>query len=999
MNRKSYKRVLPAAMAAMTLLSSMPVHAADVTNIGSFDVGEGTSKQSEVLYSQDSDFTVTIPKKIALGSDKSAAYNVLVKGSVRADEKVTVYPDTEFAMHDAVKADVMATATQKDTVWSCTDITEAGTAKSGTVSAEKLTAGDWSGDVRFYINLDNDSDNPVVGHKISVSQDSVAMGTDGSVQVNAFVDGELANDSVVWESDNANIVVNNGLVETKAAAKVGDKATVTVSLPETAVATMSLESDTQDVSEQTSIDFTVTIVDIEYSVDEVDIKPGESQTVTAKILPEGTVGTVSWSTTAVSGLNLAKNGNTVTIKAADDMTVGSKYNVIATFGDYSRMLGVNIIDNHVHSYVESITKQATCIEDGLKTFTCECGDSYTEVIKALGHDFSEEYTIDVPATCKTVGSKSQHCSRCDEKRNVTEIPAGEHNYVKTIVKAATCTEDGSARFTCSECNDTYTEVIPATGHNFVNDVCQNCGAEGPGVMSVTATNQYVAKSRGGSVTLSIPDVTDVSCTTTSSGVTISGTKVTVSADSVIGTIIPVTLKNNATSTSYIVRVIVAPDVVGDSYAIYNANDLVALRNIANYGAKSDVNQNAKLMNDIDLSSVCSASVGNWIPIGNKTATPYLGNFDGQNHTISNLYRVVSYSSPSGTLYDGLFGYIKSQKFENLTLEGQISITVPARSTSTHCVGAVVGGVSSNITKFTNINNKCSVRMPTASSKTYIGGICGSGGGSFTDCINSGVVYSNTSGYAGGIAGHSSANFVNCANSASITGYMAGGIDGYSIGNYALGFRYCTNTGYISGTSSAAGIVSYGQSAIFRCVNKGTISGSGAGGIAYFSGIKTSECVNYGKVSATGTGSSNNCGGIVGNSLNPVIDCYNMGTINSKGTVGGIVCYSQGIIKNCYDAGTLTKPTSTSTWEPGGIFGSINMTHDMTYENCFTIYKAVYGNCVTNYKLTLNNVKAGVSADDMKTYADQLGDNFVADTTGINNGYPVLKWQVEAANNN
>ena len=35
---------------------------------------------------------------------------------------------------------------------------------------------------------------------------------------------------------------------------------------------------------------------------------------------------------------------------------------------------------HVHSYTESVIA-ATCITDGVKTFTCECGDSYIESIK------------------------------------------------------------------------------------------------------------------------------------------------------------------------------------------------------------------------------------------------------------------------------------------------------------------------------------------------------------------------------------------------------------------------------------------------------------------------------------------------------------------------------------------------------------------------------------------------------------------------------------------
>ena len=42
---------------------------------------------------------------------------------------------------------------------------------------------------------------------------------------------------------------------------------------------------------------------------------------------------------------------------------------------------------HVHSYTASITKEATCTENGTTTYTCSCGDSYNETIEATGHDF------------------------------------------------------------------------------------------------------------------------------------------------------------------------------------------------------------------------------------------------------------------------------------------------------------------------------------------------------------------------------------------------------------------------------------------------------------------------------------------------------------------------------------------------------------------------------------------------------------------------------------
>ena len=40
---------------------------------------------------------------------------------------------------------------------------------------------------------------------------------------------------------------------------------------------------------------------------------------------------------------------------------------------------------HTHNYTSRVTTAATCTADGVKTFTCSCGDSYSTRISALGH--------------------------------------------------------------------------------------------------------------------------------------------------------------------------------------------------------------------------------------------------------------------------------------------------------------------------------------------------------------------------------------------------------------------------------------------------------------------------------------------------------------------------------------------------------------------------------------------------------------------------------------
>ena len=50
-----------------------------------------------------------------------------------------------------------------------------------------------------------------------------------------------------------------------------------------------------------------------------------------------------------------------------------------------------------------------------------------------------------------------------------------HSWGGAVTKQPSCTEPGEKTYTCYLCNDSYTEVISANGHNFVDDVCSVCG--------------------------------------------------------------------------------------------------------------------------------------------------------------------------------------------------------------------------------------------------------------------------------------------------------------------------------------------------------------------------------------------------------------------------------------------------------------------------------------------------------------------------------------------
>ncbi|MBR1724249.1 MAG: leucine-rich repeat domain-containing protein, partial [Ruminococcus sp.] len=64
---------------------------------------------------------------------------------------------------------------------------------------------------------------------------------------------------------------------------------------------------------------------------------------------------------------------------------------------------------HTHSYTSKVTKQPTCTEDGVMTYSCECGDSYTETIPAKGHSFVSKT---VAPTYDERGYTQHTCSVC-----------------------------------------------------------------------------------------------------------------------------------------------------------------------------------------------------------------------------------------------------------------------------------------------------------------------------------------------------------------------------------------------------------------------------------------------------------------------------------------------------------------------------------------------------------------------------------------------------------
>ena len=95
---------------------------------------------------------------------------------------------------------------------------------------------------------------------------------------------------------------------------------------------------------------------------------------------------------------------------------------------------------HEHAYTEAITTEATCEADGVKTFTCDCGDSYTEVITATGHNYGDyvsnndaTYTVDGTETATCVCGLTDTRTASGSKLEYTYTDLNKTMYAKSTV--------------------------------------------------------------------------------------------------------------------------------------------------------------------------------------------------------------------------------------------------------------------------------------------------------------------------------------------------------------------------------------------------------------------------------------------------------------------------------------------------------------------------------------------------------------------------------------
>ncbi len=338
--------------------------------------------------------------------------------------------------------------------------------------------------------------------------------------------------------------------------------------------------------------------------------------------------------------------------------------------------------------------------------------------------------------------------------------------------------------------------------------------------------------------------------------------------------------------------------------------------------------------------VIDAAASIWSPAGTEEH-PFSGDFNGQGHVIRNLYT-------DGTKANqGLFG-----------------VLAPGASVQDVTIGdGVIAGTQN------------------------VGAIAGSAeGATILRCTNQAVVFAS-GGAQPGSAGSSRAGY-------------AGGMVGRAAGSASspMVVNGCVNEGTILCPNCNKGGRIGGMVGIFdrkedygtisECINRGTVRtyqyGGGMVGLQFSPNVTIEGCANLGTVSGA-SASKSYVGGIAGLCYGSVINSYNRGdivsTVTGNGGIptryAGIVGAAHGSIENCYNTGELKYSYEEGMKTSGPIVGDAQ---GPDVKNCYALTE---GSAVGVTVL---------SETDMKKAASRLGAAFGDDLNGINDGYPVLRWQ-------
>ena len=118
-----------------------------------------------------------------------------------------------------------------------------------------------------------------------------------------------------------------------------------------------------------------------------------------------------------------------------------------------------------HTWNEGVvTKEATCTENGIMTYTCtKCDETKRIVTEPAPH--TNTVISATGSTCTTPGEQTLLCSVCNTT-TVEALPVRAHTFsVRVSSTSATCSLPGKNVYRCATCTATKEEETPATGNH------------------------------------------------------------------------------------------------------------------------------------------------------------------------------------------------------------------------------------------------------------------------------------------------------------------------------------------------------------------------------------------------------------------------------------------------------------------------------------------------------------------------------------------------------
>ena len=404
---------------------------------------------------------------------------------------------------------------------------------------------------------------------------------------------------------------------------------------------------------------------------------------------------------------------------------------------YPTLDGKDVVDRYGEEYhnvldidcehTEKQTIAPTCKYEGVEY----CTKCYKKIniVPAIPHDTI--ISITQTPTCTKVGYSTAKCSMCGLKHyNCDTVPTIPHDTIISITQTPTCTKVGYGTAKCSMCGLKHfnCDTVPALGHDTIFKHYENTchTAARTDTMCGRCTSFYKMGVAEEAPTMKHNYVDDI-CT----------------------------VCGHPRSEK--------PELKDGCFLISNARELLWL---SEYVYAGNTKVNARLTADIDLSEVCGEKMKkNWLPIGeiDNKSWAFAGEFDGQGHTVSNLYFNNNLIKKDSACYGhseydgddiGLFGG-NSGTIKNVKLKG-LSIT------SVRYVGGIAANNYGTITD-------CSIESSNLKTRdTYIGGICGMSYGKIIRCNSSATIYgAGERTQVGGIVGHSKDTISHCLSFAKL----------------------------------------------------------------------------------------------------------------------------------------------------------------------------------------------------------------------------------------